>query len=109
MLKVTQEISHLGQFEPWSGAVETARLIVGAGKGERFIQEIEAMYPDGLSDVELNDLLWHDSEWCLNLVGLSWEDDDEDDESDEEDGDTEDEDSEDEETSSEDEDEQRDI
>ena len=38
---------------------------------------LEDMYPEGISDVGLNDLLWHDSEWVLDMVGISEEQDDE--------------------------------
>ena len=67
---IKQEINDLDRFHPWSGAVDTFYTIVNAGKGERFINELESIYPDGMTDGELNDLLWHDSKWCLDLIGL---------------------------------------
>jgi hypothetical protein len=67
---ITHEINDLYNFQPWSGAVDTYYTIVNAGKGERFINELETLYPDGMTDGELNDLLWHDSDWCLGLVGI---------------------------------------
>ena len=63
-MKITKEIS-FSQFEPWSGAVDTYNLIVEAGKEDELEAILEDLYPDGLSDTELNDLLWFESEWLL--------------------------------------------
>lgn len=71
-------ISDLGDFRPWSGAVDTWDKIVDAGKLDTLDFMLEDMYPEGISDVGLNDLLWHDSEWVLDMVGISEEQDDED-------------------------------
>ena len=70
-------ISDLGDFRPWSGAVDTWDKIVDAGKLDTLDFMLEDMYPEGISDVGLNDLLWHDSEWVLDMVGISEEQDDE--------------------------------
>lgn len=82
-MKITKEIS-FSQFEPWSGAVDTYNLIAEAGKGDAFESLVEDLYPDGLSDTELNDLLWFDSDWLLDSLGITEEDDDEDEEDEEE-------------------------
>lgn len=70
-------ISDLGDFKPWSGAIDTWDKIVDAGKLDTLDFMLEDMYPDGISDVGLNDLLWHDAEWVLDMVGISEEQDDE--------------------------------
>lgn len=70
-------ISDLGDFKPWSGAIDTWDKIVDAGKLDTLDFMLEDMYPEGISDVGLNDLLWHDSEWVLDMVGISEEQDDE--------------------------------
>lgn len=80
---ITHEINNLYDFQPWAGAVNTYDTIVNAGKGEQFINELEILYPDGITETQLNDLLWFESDWCLELVGLNETDDsDESDESD---------------------------
>lgn len=76
-MKIYNEISDLSDFSPWSGAVETYNRIIEAGKGEFFIAMLEDVYPDGMTDTELNDLLWFDPAFCLDLVGLQSEDEDE--------------------------------
>lgn len=77
---ITNEITDLSQYTPGHGARDTWETIVMAGKGEQFILELEQLYPYGIGDTQLNDILRFDSDWCLSLVGLS--DDDNDDEQD---------------------------
>lgn len=70
-MKVYVEIFDLKDYEPGGeSAKDTWDTIVNNGKGEEFIQMLEELYPEGIGDIELNDLLWHDSEWCLELVDL---------------------------------------
>lgn len=79
----------LEEFEPWGDvAISTKEKIVDAGKADAFSAQIRELYPDGIPEVTVNDLLWFDWEWCFELVGISdcdcdYEDDeDEEDESD---------------------------
>jgi hypothetical protein len=66
-MKLTREIS-LNSFVPWSGAVETLDRVREEGKIEELESTLEELYPDGMTDTELNDLLWFDEdtvfEWC---------------------------------------------
>ena len=64
---------NLRGFEAWSGAIETKNLILDAGLEEEFEGLIEELYPDGLSDTELNDILWFDSDWILENLGGFYE------------------------------------
>lgn len=67
---IKQEINDLQDFEAWSGAEQTKAIICDECLGEKFIEKLEEVYPDGMTDEKLNDLLWFDEEWCLHLVGL---------------------------------------
>lgn len=87
-MKIIKEISSLTKFEPWSGAVDTFKRIVECDKEEEFISILEDIYPDGMTDGQLNDILWFDSEWCYELLGIS-SDDEEDAEDEEEEEDEE--------------------
>lgn len=80
-MKITKEIS-FSQFEPWSGAVDTYNRIVEADKEDELESLIDELYTDGLSDTELNDLLWFESDWLLESLGIAEEDEDEDDDED---------------------------
>lgn len=59
--------------------------IVDAGKADAFSAQIRELYPDGIPEVTMNDLLWFDWEWCFDLVGISDCEDDEDEDEDDED------------------------
>lgn len=61
----------------WSGAVATAERIDEEGKGAEFEALIDELYPDGIDRTALNDLLWFDSDWIFEELGISEEDEDE--------------------------------
>ena len=69
--------TNLRNFEAWSGAVDTKKLILDAGLEEEFEGLIEELYPDGLTDTELNDILWFDSDWILENLGIKEEEEEE--------------------------------
>ena len=64
---------NLREFEAWGGAVHTKNLILDAGLEEEFEGLIEELYPNGLSDTELNDILWFDADWILENLGIKEE------------------------------------
>ena len=76
-MKVYCEIS-IRDFEPWSGACDTYDLIIINNKEEEFDALIEELYPDGIEETRLNDLLWFDSEWVLEVLGITEEEEEED-------------------------------
>lgn len=57
-------------YQPWSGAINTYALIDCHNKLEDLDDLITQCYPDGLTATELNDILWFDSEWVLNNLGI---------------------------------------
>ena len=78
-MKVYQEIS-IRNFEAWSGAVATKDLIIENNKEDEFDALIEELYPDGIDETQLNDILWFDDEWVLESLGIKEEDEDEEEE-----------------------------
>ena len=70
-MKVYEELN-LKDFESWSGATETKNIIINEGKEEEFEELIEELFPNGVSVTELNDLLWFDSEYILNCLGIEF-------------------------------------
>ena len=68
-MKITMEMS-LEKFEAWSGAVDTKKKIIEAGKVDEFDELIEELYPDGIDATTLNDLLWFDVEWLYENLGM---------------------------------------
>ena len=65
--------TNLRNFKAWSGAVDTKKIILDVGLEEEFEMLIDELYPDGLTDTELNDLLWFDSGWILENLGIKEE------------------------------------
>ena len=53
-MRIYSEIS-LEHFEAWSGAVDTLDRVREAGKCEELESILEDVYPDGMSETELND------------------------------------------------------
>ena len=65
--------TNLRNFEAWSGAIDTKKIILDAGLEEEFEMLIDELYPEGLTDTELNDILWFDSDWILEALGIKEE------------------------------------
>ena len=75
----------LTDYRPWSGAVDTFEKIRKEDKMDELDAFIEEMYPDGLTDTELNDLLWFEPEYVFDNLGIDYDEDEEDEEDDDED------------------------
>lgn len=72
-MKITSEIS-LRNFEGWSGAVDTLSTLTDEQKDslEAILEEI---YPDGMDETGLNDLLWFENDTIAEWLGFDdWED-----------------------------------
>lgn len=69
-MKIVNEITSLEEFDAWSGAIDTKQTIIDNGKGDAFITLMEEIYPEGLSDVQLNDMLWFDSEYLFDMLEI---------------------------------------
>ena len=71
-MKITME-NTLREFQAWSGAVGTKNIIISLGLEEQFEELIDECYPNGLTATELNDILWFDSEWIFECLGIEEE------------------------------------
>lgn len=70
MAKIYIDIS---DYKPWSSAVDTYDRIEREGKLDELEALVEELYPDGISDTGLNDLLWFDSDFVLENLGIRTE------------------------------------
>ena len=68
-MTITYELD-LNSFEAWSGAKETLERIQRDGKCAELENVLEELYPDGMTETELNDLLWFDSESVYEWLGI---------------------------------------
>ena len=72
-MKTFNENAEIRDFNAWSGAVDTKDRIIEEGKADEFDNLIEELYPDGLSETQLNDILWFNSEWVFENLGIEEE------------------------------------
>ena len=78
-MKTFNENTTLVNFDAWSGAVDTKERIIQEGKADEFDNLIEELYPDGLSETQLNDILWFEEDWIFEMLDISDEEEDEED------------------------------
>ena len=75
-MKIYRETS-LADFEPWSGAVDTYETVYNAGKMDELESIIEELYPDGIDETQLNDILWFEDKWVFEVLGIDEDDEEE--------------------------------
>ena len=68
-MKITSEIS-LKNFKAWSGAKDTLNKLIELDKCEDLEFILDDLYPEGLTDTQLNDILWFDDEWIYETLGI---------------------------------------
>ena len=71
-MTITYELD-LNSFKAWSGAIDTLDRIKREGKCEELESILEDTYPDGMTETELNDLLWFEADEVYSWVGLRTE------------------------------------
>ena len=71
-MKITSEMS-LKNFKAWSGAVDTLNKLIELDKCDELEFILDDLYPDGLTETELNDILWFDDEWIYETLGIEEE------------------------------------
>ena len=75
-MKIISELS-IVDFSAWSGAEETKKTIIENDKVEEFDSFIEELYPDGLTETQLNDILRFEEDWIFENLGISEEEEEE--------------------------------
>ena len=68
-MKITSEMS-LKNFKAWSGAKDTLNKLIELDKCDELEFILDDLYPDGLADTQLNDILWFDDEWIYETLGI---------------------------------------
>lgn len=69
-MKVFNDNLSLCNFDAWSGAVDTKATIINNNMVDEFDSLIDELYPEGLSDTQLNDILWFEEEWIYENIGI---------------------------------------
>lgn len=70
-MKTYREIS-LSSFEYWSGAKANASMLTTEELD--YLDDVLCdMYPDGMDETMVNDLLWFEFGFCCELIGLRYD------------------------------------
>lgn len=69
-MKTFKELS-ISDFNAWSGAIETRNTIIENNKEDEFDSLIDELYPDGISETQLNDILWFEEDWLFETLGIN--------------------------------------
>ena len=62
----------LRSFEFWSGAKANAEMMT-AEELDSVENVLEELYPEGMTDTEINDLFWFDFDYVCDLIGLEYD------------------------------------
>jgi len=73
MVKMLKIIISIDDYKPWSGAEAAYNRIVNEGLLAEFEALMEEIYPDGLDEMQLNDILWFEDEWVFESLGIDYE------------------------------------
>lgn len=76
-MKITYELD-LESFDAWGGAIDTLYRVRDENKFEELESILDDLYPDGMTETELNDLLWFDSDSIYEWLGIEEEEEEED-------------------------------
>lgn len=68
-MKITIEISSLDEFEAWSGGKTQLEMLTPEQR-DRLLDILEDVYPEGMTDSELNDFLWFEDKLIQEWLGL---------------------------------------
>ena len=68
-MKITSEMS-LKNFKAWSGAKDTLNKLIELDKCEELEAVLEDIYPEGMTETQLNDILWFDDEWIFETLRI---------------------------------------
>ena len=68
-MTITTE-TKLRNFEFWAGAEDTAKYLT-LEELDTIESHLEELYPEGMTETELNDLFWFDDDFIAELLGYN--------------------------------------
>ena len=68
---ITREES-LTNFDFWSGAKDNANMLTYE-QLEEVTRHLEDLYPEGMTETQINDLFWFDFGYICELIGLTYD------------------------------------
>lgn len=67
-MKITKEVYSWNDFDFWSGAEDTVKYLT-CDEIETIFTQLEEIYPDGMTDTELNDFFWFEDDTIAEWLG----------------------------------------
>lgn len=64
---------NLTNFKFWAGAKDLASKLTYTELTE-ITHQLEELYPDGMTETQINDLFWFDEDFICQMIGLKIED-----------------------------------
>lgn len=71
-MTITYELD-LNTFEGWSGAENTLKRIINEDKVDSCEALLDELYPDGMTETKLNDILRFEADWLFECLGIRTE------------------------------------
>ncbi len=71
-MKISREMN-LRNFKAWSGAKDTLNKLIELDKCEELEAILEDIYPNGMDETQLNDILWFEDQWIYETLGIEEE------------------------------------
>ena len=68
---ITRE-EDLTNFEFWSGAKDNAEKLTHE-QLKQITEALEGIYPEGMTETQINDLFWFEFEYVCELIGLVYD------------------------------------
>jgi len=69
-MKIINDNLSLRNFDAWAGAKDTKQLIIDNDKEDDFDFIMEDLYPEGMTETQLNDILWFEEDWICETLGI---------------------------------------
>lgn len=69
-MKVYKDVDCRWEFDFWSGARDTVNYLTDE-EVETIFSMLEEIYPEGISDTELNDFFWFEDDTIAEWLGYS--------------------------------------
>lgn len=67
-MKIIKEVDSWNDFDFWSGAEGTVKYLT-CDEIETIFAQLEEIYPDGMTDTELNDFFWFEDDTIAEWLG----------------------------------------
>ena len=69
-MKVYKEVESYDDFDFWSGARDTVKYLT-SDEIEQIFSTLEEIYPEGMTETEVNDFFWFEDDTIAEWLGYS--------------------------------------